>query len=81
MADTYDLGSYVERHAGSSPVARTSLGSHSGFTMTTFSFYVRYEHSYHIDTTIDSIALTDEFIFYKPLIDKSMDATLRITLG
>ena len=26
LADTYDLGSYVARHAGSSPVARTMNG-------------------------------------------------------
>ena len=25
LVDTYDLGSYVERHAGSMPVARTSF--------------------------------------------------------
>ena len=31
LADTYDLGSYVVRHAGSSPVARTTASSHNGF--------------------------------------------------
>ena len=37
LADTYDLGSYVERHAGSSPVARTTSSVHSGF--------IRFGHS------------------------------------
>ena len=29
LADTYDLGSYVARHAGSSPVARTKSSVHN----------------------------------------------------
>ena len=40
LADTYDLGSYVVRHAGSSPVARTISGVHNGFVMNTHFFYI-----------------------------------------
>ena len=35
LADTYDLGSYVVRHAGSSPVARTMRVVITDFVMTT----------------------------------------------
>ena len=33
LADTLDLGSNVERHAGSSPVIRTIVGVHNGFKL------------------------------------------------
>ena len=36
LADTYDLGSYVERHAGSSPVARTRKSTLRGAFLTKF---------------------------------------------
>ena len=40
LADTYDLGSYVVRHAGSSPVARTISSVHNGFELWTLDFFV-----------------------------------------
>lgn len=39
LADTYDLGSYVVRHAGSSPVARTICAT--AFAVARIVFYVR----------------------------------------
>ena len=39
LADTYDLGSYVARHAGSSPVARTISSVHNGLKLWTLDFY------------------------------------------
>ena len=39
LADTYDLGSYVARHAGSSPVARTKALKATAFGAYLFTFH------------------------------------------